>query len=324
MIRPQSFWPWAKPRARSATRFKSSLRQAATSCRPSLIGELAELGKDSELRRITSRFVVASGRGGILPLLVYGAVSIYSLRDATRQIGHHRQRERRAASRRADRPLRSNQRRHSAVGRRQSRRTRISQQWQQDRILKNAVLDFPEFREITLYDAAGAQLASSRVGQSKLQFPQSGHELRTEHHAVADRHRRRLPADSGRRHQADAARPKLQDRSSAKSASKKCGGWSIGSASATRATRSSSPPNGQLIAHGNSEREAARRARRQPREPAARPPRARPAQRRARLARIRQRSGRADARRRRAARAARLDGHGRAAAQRGLRRRRRS
>jgi signal transduction histidine kinase len=46
--------------------------------------------------------------------------------------------------------------------------------WQQDRILKNAVLDFPEFREITLYDAAGAQVASSRVVQSKLQFPQSG------------------------------------------------------------------------------------------------------------------------------------------------------
>ena len=56
-------------------------------------------------------------------------------------------------------------------------------QWQQDRILKNAVLDFPEFREITLYDAAGAQVASSRVGQSKVQFPQSGTELRPEHHA---------------------------------------------------------------------------------------------------------------------------------------------
>jgi signal transduction histidine kinase len=35
-------------------------------------------------------------------------------------------------------------------------------------------LDFPEFREITLYDATGAQQASSRVGQSKLQFPETG------------------------------------------------------------------------------------------------------------------------------------------------------
>jgi signal transduction histidine kinase len=48
------------------------------------------------------------------------------------------------------------------------------EQWQQSRILKTAVLDFPEFHEITLYDATGEQLASSRVGQSKLQFPQSG------------------------------------------------------------------------------------------------------------------------------------------------------
>jgi signal transduction histidine kinase len=47
-------------------------------------------------------------------------------------------------------------------------------QWQQDRILKNAVLDFPEFREITLYEVAGSQLASSLLGESKLQFPQSG------------------------------------------------------------------------------------------------------------------------------------------------------
>jgi signal transduction histidine kinase len=48
------------------------------------------------------------------------------------------------------------------------------ERWQQDRILKTAVLDFPEFREVTLYDATGAQLASSRVGDSKVQFPQSG------------------------------------------------------------------------------------------------------------------------------------------------------
>jgi two-component system NtrC family sensor kinase len=40
--------------------------------------------------------------------------------------------------------------------------------------LKNAVLDFAEFREISLYDAAGIQLASSRVGKSTLLFPESG------------------------------------------------------------------------------------------------------------------------------------------------------
>ena len=37
------------------------------------------------MRRITSRFVLLLAAAGILPLLVYGAVSIYSLRDATRR-----------------------------------------------------------------------------------------------------------------------------------------------------------------------------------------------------------------------------------------------
>jgi len=48
------------------------------------------------------------------------------------------------------------------------------ERWQQDRILKNAALDFPEFREIALYNSAGAQIASSRVGLSQVPFPQSG------------------------------------------------------------------------------------------------------------------------------------------------------
>ena len=37
------------------------------------------------MKRITSRFVLLLAVAGILPLLVYGAVSIYSLRDATRR-----------------------------------------------------------------------------------------------------------------------------------------------------------------------------------------------------------------------------------------------
>ena len=82
--------------------------------------------------------------------------------------------------------------------------------------------------------------------------------------------------------------------------------------------------NGQLIAHGNSnEKPRVARGDNLART-AARAPRARPAQRGTRVARVRQRSRRADARRRRAARAARLDRHGRAAAQRSIRRRRRA
>ena len=43
--------------------------------------------------------------------------------------------------------------------------------WQQDRILKNYVLQFREFREITLFDEAGGVVATSRVGQPRVTIP---------------------------------------------------------------------------------------------------------------------------------------------------------
>ena len=110
---------------------------------------------------------------GILPLLVYGAVSIFSLRDATRRsvISGNENVARRVAEQIGLYVQTNVDILQSVAGNLTD--TNLAQ-WQQDRILKNAVLDFPEFREITLYDAAGSQLASSRVGQSKIQFPQSG------------------------------------------------------------------------------------------------------------------------------------------------------
>jgi signal transduction histidine kinase len=125
------------------------------------------------LRRITSRFVLLLAAAGILPLLVYGAVSIFSLRDATRRsvITGNENVARRVAEQIALYVQSNVDILQSVAG--NLTNTNLAR-WQQDRILKTAVLDFPEFREITLYDAAGSQLASSRVGLSKVQFPQSG------------------------------------------------------------------------------------------------------------------------------------------------------
>jgi signal transduction histidine kinase len=125
------------------------------------------------LRRITSRFVFLLAAAGIVPLLVYGAVSIYSLRDATRRsVITGNENVARRVSEQIGLYVQTN------VDILQSVAATLADtnlaQWQQDRILKNAVLDFPEFREITLYDATGTQVASSRVGKSKVQFPQSG------------------------------------------------------------------------------------------------------------------------------------------------------
>ncbi len=43
--------------------------------------------------------------------------------------------------------------------------------WQQDRIVKNYVLQFHEFRELTLVDEAGAVVATSRIGTPRLNVP---------------------------------------------------------------------------------------------------------------------------------------------------------
>jgi signal transduction histidine kinase len=125
------------------------------------------------LRRITSRFALLLAAAGILPLLVYGAVSILSLREATRRsvIAGNENVAKRVAEQIGLYVQTNVDILQSVAG--TLKDTNLEHR-QQDRILKNAVLDFPEFREVTLYDAAGAQLASSRVGQSKLLFPQSG------------------------------------------------------------------------------------------------------------------------------------------------------
>ena len=110
---------------------------------------------------------------GILPLVAYGAVSIYSLRSGTRQsvVAGNLNVARRAAEQiqlyidtniKILRTLASDLEGTSL------------QLWQQDRILKNHVLDFPEYREITLFDATGAPVASSRVGRPQLRPDASG------------------------------------------------------------------------------------------------------------------------------------------------------
>jgi signal transduction histidine kinase len=125
------------------------------------------------LKHITSRIVLLVAAAAILPLLAYGAVSIYSLRRGTQTsvISGNINVAKRAAQ---------------EIGLYINTNVKILQTlasdledtnlqpWQQDRILKNYVLQFPEFREITLYDATGAQVASSRVGASKVQIPQKG------------------------------------------------------------------------------------------------------------------------------------------------------
>ena len=125
------------------------------------------------MRRISSRIALLLASAAILPLSVYGVVSIYSLREGTQiSIVRGNINVANRAAQEIELYINTNVKILQTLA--SDLADTNLQSWQQDRILKNYVLQFPEFREITLYDATGSQVASSRVGSSKLQVPQKG------------------------------------------------------------------------------------------------------------------------------------------------------
>jgi signal transduction histidine kinase len=114
------------------------------------------------LRRL---FIVMLASAAVVPLLTYGVASIYSLRSGVRRT-----------------VLDGNTNVAKQVGEQLRRYVSTNVQIfqalavdiedtglsaaQQDLILKNFVLRFPEFRELTMYDVLGRRLASSRVGMA--------------------------------------------------------------------------------------------------------------------------------------------------------------
>ena len=185
--RRRSFLALGETSRAVSKRFEVIAPPGTTSSRRSPTGALRQARRVSELRRITSRFVLLLAAAGILPLLVYGAVSIFSLRDATRRsvITGNENVARRVAEQIGLYVQTNVDILQSVAG---NLADTNLEQWQQDRILKNAVLDFPEFREITLYDAAGsaARLEPGRTVEDPV--PAIRNDLRPEHHAFANRH----------------------------------------------------------------------------------------------------------------------------------------
>jgi signal transduction histidine kinase len=119
------------------------------------------------LKKITSRFAMLLATAGIVPLLAYGVVSIYSLRSGTRQsvvTGNVNVAKR--AAEQIQLYIDTNIKILQALG--SDLENTNLEAWQQERILKNYLLEFPEFREITLFDAAGGPVATSRVGKPQL------------------------------------------------------------------------------------------------------------------------------------------------------------
>jgi signal transduction histidine kinase len=125
------------------------------------------------VRRITTRFALLIATAAVAPLVIYGAVSVNSLRDGTRNsvregnLGVARQ-----VAEQIHLYLDNNTRVLRSAGV-ELTATRL-QPWQQTRILRDHILDFPEFRELSLFDAGGELIATSRLSQTTLSMPAGG------------------------------------------------------------------------------------------------------------------------------------------------------
>jgi two-component system NtrC family sensor kinase len=122
------------------------------------------------IRHIATRFALLLALAAILPLLAYGVVSVLSLQRGTREsIVTGNQNVATRAAEEIQRYVTTNAELLKALAA-DLQETGL-QSWQQDRIVKNYVLAFQEFREITLFDEAGTPLASSHLGTARVPIP---------------------------------------------------------------------------------------------------------------------------------------------------------
>ena len=123
------------------------------------------------MRRITSRFVLLIATAAVLPLLIFGYFSIDSLRSGTElSVREGNGKVAKQAAEQISMYMQHNIRVLQLVGT-ELGATGLAR-WQQDRILIDAVLDFPEFREISIFNRAGALIATSAVGKARLSVPE--------------------------------------------------------------------------------------------------------------------------------------------------------
>jgi signal transduction histidine kinase len=124
------------------------------------------------IRHLSTRFAMLLGIAAVVPLVAYGLISILSLQKGTRQsvIAGNQNVATRAAEE-IRRYVVTNAELLKALAA-DLQDTGLTQA-QQDRILKNYVLQFREFREITLFDESAAMVATSRIGRPRVEIPHS-------------------------------------------------------------------------------------------------------------------------------------------------------
>ena len=116
------------------------------------------------------RYAVMLATAAVVPLLTYGVVSVYSLREGTRRtVTDGSLIVARQVGEQVRRYVSANLQTLQAVAA-TIESTGLSAD-QQDRILKNYVLRFPEFREMTVFDGSGRTVATSRIGLPGTRVP---------------------------------------------------------------------------------------------------------------------------------------------------------
>jgi signal transduction histidine kinase len=124
------------------------------------------------IRHLATRFALLLALAAVVPLVGYGAVSILSLQRGTRDsviTGNMNVATRAAEEIRRYVTTNADILKALAADLQDTGLTAA----QQDRILKNYILQFREFHELTLFDERGATLATSRIGKPGVQIPKS-------------------------------------------------------------------------------------------------------------------------------------------------------
>ena len=125
------------------------------------------------IRRIAVRFALLLALAAVAPLVAYGFISIQSLQRGTREsvIAGNQNVATRAAEE-IRRYIVTNAEILKALA--ADLQNTGLQARQQDQILKNYILEFREFKEITLFDESGSPIVSSRVGKPRVEIPKKG------------------------------------------------------------------------------------------------------------------------------------------------------
>jgi signal transduction histidine kinase len=132
----------------------------------------ARPGRRVQVTGIRARFAMLVATAAVAPLLIYGVVSVGSLRSATEQsVATGNTAVARQIALRIQQYFENNGRVLASLGQ-ELAGTQLSE-WQQLRVLRNYVLEFPEFSEIALFDSSGKRLLSSRATVSQLRLPQA-------------------------------------------------------------------------------------------------------------------------------------------------------